>query len=165
MGGARTASSTFLLVNYRLFQPGDFEQLYAIEETCFEPLLRFPRTYIHFLINNPATTTWVAEESGQLTGFAIVVWDEGAAYIETIEVAANHRRKGIGAELLSCVGGSARKAGAQTIWLHVDAENASAIRLYETHGYQREGREDGYYPNGHPALIYAKPIDQPAPET
>jgi len=43
--------------------------------------------------------------------------------------------------LLRLIEGSARAAGAQLIWLHVDAENASAIRLYEAHGYLCERRE------------------------
>jgi ribosomal protein S18 acetylase RimI-like enzyme len=40
----------------------------------------------------------------------------------------------------------------------VDAENASAIRLYERQGYVCEVREENYYPQGRAALIYAKPL-------
>ncbi len=40
------------------------------------------------------------------------------------------------------------------IWLHVEAANASAIRLYEAHDYRCEGRKENYYPLGQAALIY-----------
>jgi ribosomal protein S18 acetylase RimI-like enzyme len=42
------------------------------------------------------------------------------------------------------------------IGLHVDAENAGAIRLYESGGYRLEGRQENYYARGRAALIYSK---------
>ena len=53
------------------------------------------------------------------------------AYIATIEVLPMFRRQGIGAELLRRLEGSANAERAIAIWLHVDMENAAAIRLYE----------------------------------
>jgi ribosomal protein S18 acetylase RimI-like enzyme len=147
-------------VNYRLYHPGDFAQLYAIEEACFEPPLRFPRAYMRHLVNSQRAAAWVAEKEGKLAGFAIVVWPQEAAgqiaYIETIEVAADWRKQGIGRELLRRVEESSRAAGCSSIWLHVDEENASAIRLYESHGYEPKGREERYYARSRAALIYSK---------
>jgi ribosomal protein S18 acetylase RimI-like enzyme len=53
---------------------------------------------------------------------------------------------------------SSRTAGAAAMWLHVDAENAAAIRVYERSGYGVSGREEDYYGRGRAALIYAKPL-------
>lgn len=151
------------LVHYRLYQSGDFEHLYAIEEACFQPPLRFPRGYMRRLVTSADAATWIAEDNGRLAGFAIVEWagDEFgiAAYIQTLEVAQEQRGQGIGSELMRRMESSARQAGASLIWLHVDAENAGAIRLYEAHGYRFEGRQEGYYTNRHDALIYAKRLD------
>jgi ribosomal-protein-alanine N-acetyltransferase len=147
-------------VNFRLFQPGDFAQLYAIEEACFEPPLRFPRAYMRQLVISQRAATWVAEENGVMAGFAIVkLLEETAgqvAYIETIEVSASQRKQGVGGELLRRVEDTARAFGSTGIWLHVDVENAPAIRLYEAHGYIQQGREDHYYAHRHAALVYAK---------
>jgi [ribosomal protein S18]-alanine N-acetyltransferase len=147
-------------VNYRLYEPGDFAQLYAIEETCFEPPLRFPRAYMRRLVNSPRTATWIAEGEDKLAGFAIVEWLQETAgqiaYIETIEVAAGFRKQGVGRELLRLVEQSSREAGAKAIWLHVDEENAPAIRLYEAHEYEPKGRVEGYYAGQRAALIYSK---------
>ena len=147
---------------YRPYRPEDFAALYAIEEACFQPPLRFSRIYMRRLTGSADAATWIAEEEGgAMAGFAIVEWSGEAvvsAYIQTIEVAPAKRRLGVGAELMRRVEQSAQKAGAKAIWLHVDAENAGAIRLYEAHGYRREGKEANYYPRGREALIYAKSL-------
>jgi ribosomal protein S18 acetylase RimI-like enzyme len=154
---------------YRAYRPEDFDALYAIEEACFQPPLRFDRAYMRRLVSSSDAATWIAEaEAGQMAGFAIVEWSEEAgacvAYIQTIEVAPEKRRLGVGAELMRRVEQSAQSAGAAAIWLHVDAENANAIRLYEACGYRRKGREANYYPRGRAALIYAKPLEHPVEE-
>ncbi|MGB7547149.1 MAG: N-acetyltransferase [Terracidiphilus sp.] len=145
---------------YRLYASEDFGALYAIEETCFQPPFRFGRGYMRHLVERPNTATWIAEENGTMAGFAIVEWTRktgGAiAYIQTIEVTPEQRGGGIGAELLRRVEGSARAADAAVLWLHVDAGNTRAIRLYEAQGYFCEGRQEDYYAPGRAALIYRK---------
>ena len=149
-------------MHYRLFEPGDFDDLYAIEEVCFQPPHRFSRRYMRHLVQQSRAATWVAEESFCLSGFAIVEWStQGAgvvAYIATIEVLPQVRCRGIGSELLRRVEGSAHAEGASEIWLHVDAENGSAIRLYEAFGYCSVGRAEHYYARGRAAKIYKKQL-------
>ena len=147
---------------YRPYESGDFAALYAVEELCFEPPFRFSRAYMRQLVHHRDAATWIAEEAARLAGFAIVEWagepDETAAYIATIEVHPAWRRRGIGAELLRRVEASAIAAGAQTIWLHVDAENSAAIRLYESRDYLRQGREERFYTRHRAALVYSKKL-------
>ena len=151
---------------YRFYTPQDFDALYALEELCFEPPVRYSRRYMRLLVSRSNSATWIAEEDGRMTGFAIVEWAERkngvTAYIQTIEVAPEARNRGVGRELLSRIEGSARLAGACLIWLHVDVTNAGAIRLYEVNGYRCEGRQENYYPRGHSALIYGKRLDTDA---
>ena len=98
-----------------------------------------------------------------MAGFAIVEWSarkgESRAYIQTIEVAPEARRGGVGRELLNRIEGSAREAGVGSIWLHVEADNAGAIRLYEAHGYRCQGRKENFYPLGQAALVYMKELE------
>jgi ribosomal protein S18 acetylase RimI-like enzyme len=147
---------------YRLYQPGDFPALYAIEEACFQPPFRFGRRYMRQIVDNPDSATWIAEQDGRMAGFAIVEWvqDEDAtvAYIQTIEVAAEQRSQGVGGELLRNVEASARAAGAHSIWLHVDVENSAAIRLYERSGYASQGRAEHYYARNRAAVVYSKSL-------
>jgi [ribosomal protein S18]-alanine N-acetyltransferase len=151
---------------YRLFQPSDFAPLYAIEELCFEPPFRFSRALMRQLTQSSRHATWIAEEDGQMTGFAIIDLDpaEGApaAYIQTLEVTPARRGQGIGAELLRRIEASAIEAGTHSIGLHVDTENSSAIRLYEAYGYTRQGREENYYARCRAAFVYRKVLSNSA---
>ncbi len=145
---------------YRLYKPEDFDALYALEELCFEPPSRFGRRYMRLLVSRANATAWIAEEDGRLWGFAIVECAEErrgvTAYIQTIEVAPEARGCGVGGALLGRIEGSARAAAAGLIWLHVEAANTGAIRLYEARGYACDGRQENYYPHGRAALIYVK---------
>jgi [ribosomal protein S18]-alanine N-acetyltransferase len=155
-------SVTFACVQFRLYHPGDFEQLYAIEEACFDSVLRFDRRYMKQLTERNSSVTWTAEQDGRLAGFVIVEWTHMlrgiVAYIQTIEVDPDFRRRGVARELMRLAEDSARKAHATYIWLHVDETNEAAIALYRACGYERHGRHDHYYENGHNAEIYAKPL-------
>ena len=152
-------------MRYRLFQPDDFDDLYAIEEICFQPPQRFSRRYLRELTGATDTATWIAfDERDRMAGFAVVEWTPQAlgivAYIATIEVLPEYRGLGIGAELLRRLEGSANAERADTVWLHVDIENISAIRLYERLGYRNTGRADHYYARNRPAAIYVKRLFQ-----
>ncbi len=149
-------------MQYRLYQPADFAQLYAVEEICFQPLYRFSRSYMRQVVTSPDTATWMAEEGGTITGFAVVERslesNPSTSYIQTIEVLPEFRRLGVAGELMRRLEDSAIKTGARLIWLHVDVENTAALHLYEVHGYARQGREENYYPRGRAALIYVKSL-------
>ena len=105
---------------------------------------------------------WIAEAGQHLVGFSILAWSGPkaalAAYLETIEVLAEYRGRGLGRELLMRCEASAVEAGVGAIALHVDAENSAAIRMYESLGYRYVAREEDFYPLGRAALIYRKPL-------
>ena len=148
---------------YRLYIPKDFAALYAIEELCFQPEFRFSRKYMQQIVNHSNSVTWIAEEDGRMGGFAIAEFARKAGgtigYIQTIEVAPERRKQGIGPGTLAPRRRLRRAASAQAMWLHVHAENDPAIRLYETNGYLREGGEEDYYAPGHAALVYVKALE------
>ena len=145
--------------DYRLFQPDDFDDLYAVEEVCFQPPQRFSRRYMRYLVSiaDRHVDSW---KDSRIAGFAIVEWsklgEHVVAYIATIEVLPQMRCHGVGAELLRRIEGSANAERAIEVWLHVDMENTSAIRLYESFGYSNSGRADHYYARGRAAKIYIK---------
>ncbi len=148
---------------FRLYLPEDLPEIYAIEEICFRPPMRFSRRYVRRLVESADTVTWVAEEEGRMAGFAIEDFgrdEDGVfAYIQTIEVLPEMRGRGAGNELLRRLEASALERAAGAIWLHVESQNAGAIRLYEAHGYRCEGRRENYYARGKAGLIYRKMLD------
>lgn len=150
-------------MQYRRYLPEDFSALYRLEEQCFSPRERFPRTMMRRLVATPSTATWMAfsaagSQSGEknLAGFAIVEWSRSeAAYLHTLEVAPEHRRAGVGRELLrSCIA-SARAAEVRLFWLHVAEENLAARALYRSLGFVEQEREEHYYGRGRHALVCA----------
>jgi ribosomal-protein-alanine N-acetyltransferase len=147
---------------YRLHKPADFDALYAIETVCFQPPLRFTRRYLRSLIDAPDSATWIAEEDSRPIAFAVLEWfgngPEITAYLQTIEVLSAYRGRGVATELLRHVEDSARQARSSSLWLHVDAANSNAIRLYEKHHFALESRKAHYYGPGTEALIYRKAL-------
>jgi ribosomal-protein-alanine N-acetyltransferase len=147
---------------FRTYTPDDFDALYALEERCFDPTFRFPRPTLRSLVRRPNSATWIAEDDESVAGFAIIHWNKKEpgtpAYIQTIEVDPDARNRGVGGELLRRIEQAAREAGATLIWLHVDAKNADAVRLYERRGFCLNGREEDFYPMGRAALIYIKEL-------
>ena len=158
MGNARVSETA--LIDYRLYRADDFAPLYAIEQTCFHPPLRFGRPYMRQLVESPSSITWVAGENDSMAGFAIAELNlepnYPTAYIPTLEVCPELRRCGIGRELLHRIEQSALAAGAALLWLHVDAENDAAVRLYRAHGFELKGRHEHYYARSRAAEVYAK---------
>jgi len=88
---------------------------------------------------------WIAEQDGRVAGFLIgrVVADEFE--ILNMGVAAACRRQGIASRLVREALERARMAGARNAHLEVRASNEAAISLYRRHGFQQQGRRDGYY--------------------
>jgi ribosomal protein S18 acetylase RimI-like enzyme len=154
-------------MHYRLYLPEDFPALYDLEELCFSPPQRFSRSLMRQLLQRKHSATWIAEDHGIMTGFAIVAWEkedgELLAYIQTIEVTPSHRSRGIARTLLARAESSAQAAGATLIWLHVDEENLPAVSLYEARRYKCVGREEDFYAPGQAALLYAKALSPAKP--
>jgi [ribosomal protein S18]-alanine N-acetyltransferase len=153
-------------LRYRLYKPEDFEPIYAIEEMCFAPPFRFSRAMMRGMTRDARSVTWIAEDDGGMAGFAIVDLNlrgqSHSAYIPTIEVLPERRGTGIASALLDRIERSARDAGARAITLHVDTENAAAIRLYEAHGYVKQRKTEDFYPRGRAAYVYCKTLKSDA---
>lgn len=109
-------------------------------------------------------TRWyvVAVDGDEVVGYAgLCVYAPDQAYVQTIGVAADHQGHGIGNELLIALLGEAVARGARCVDLEVRADNEVAIKLYEKHGFQRQGVRRGYYqPSGADALVMRRSVDR-----
>jgi len=146
----------------RLFDASDLRALYAIEEACFEPAVRFSRSLMRSLAHDPNCRTWLGIVDNVRVGFAMVGLrgdeDASAAYIWTIEVLPAFRRMGVARALLMRVEESTREAGCAAMELHVSERNADGVALYEAAEYVRMGVEAEYYGRGEDAFRYRKAI-------
>jgi len=100
-------------------------------------------------------TRWyvVAEEAGDLVGYAGLFATRHEADVQTVAVAPGAQGRGIGALLVRALLDEAGRRGARTVSLEVRAENAGAQRLYERAGFGTVARRKGYYGPGLDAVI------------
>lgn len=101
---------------YRPYKPADFSALYALEELCFEPPIRYSRFYLRRLIASPDAATWIAEEDATMGGFVVIEWYEDAEAPSFPASLAPRQELAAGLELLGDQSGrGGRIAYVQTI--------------------------------------------------
>jgi len=87
----------------------------------------------------------VIEDEGALRAFLIARFSQAECELENLVVAATHRRRGFGANLLTSLIASAGQRNVGRIFLEVRESNMSARLLYEKLGFQLSGRRKAYY--------------------
>ncbi len=103
------------------------------------------------------TAFFIAETNGEIAGYIGIdtVLDEG--YITNVAVFPELRKRGVASALLTYTENYARRKGLSFITLEVRISNTSAIKLYEKHGFKKEGQRKNFYINPtEDALILTK---------
>src|SRR5579871_6030358 len=99
---------------------------------------------------------------GAMRGFVLARQAADEAEILTIAVARAAQGHGLGRALMAYALRQAANAGARTLFLEVDADNAPAIALYRRHGFATVGERPGYYRRKDggraTALVMSRPI-------
>ena len=93
---------------------------------------------------------------GAVVGYAGLCDYPDEAFVQTIAVAPSAQGAGLGARLLTDLLEEAERRRQRVVSLEVRADNASAQRLYERHGFARSGIRRGYYPGGVDALVLTR---------
>ena len=107
----------------------------------------------------PNTAHYIAAEfEGQLIAYAGIFYVADVADIHTITVASDHRRKGIGRELLKRLIDWARVKNAQAIMLEMRLGNDRARPLYESFGFVEISKRENYYGPGLTAVVMRKEL-------
>lgn len=75
---------------------------------------------------------------GYIWAYRISFRDEDRVYVSEVHVSEKCRGQGIGHLLLAAVEAEAREMGVPALYIHAEADNAGAIRLYEREGYRME---------------------------
>src|ERR1700734_1233394 len=116
------------------------------------------------LIASPSTLAAAALDpaNGRLRGFILSRLATDEAEILTIAVEAASQGKGVGRALLSENLRQASNAGARTMFLEVDKDNAPALALYQRLGFVKVGERLGYYRRNDgrqaPAVVMCKAL-------
>jgi ribosomal-protein-alanine N-acetyltransferase len=83
--------------------------------------------------------------SGEVVGFAVAGLVPPEAELESIAVARDAQRHGLGRQLLIALVGELTHAGVEELLLEVRASNVIAIRFYEAQNFKQTGVRARYY--------------------
>jgi ribosomal-protein-alanine N-acetyltransferase len=116
--------------------------------------------HCYYLVAVPADG---APLSGDIAGYAGLLAPRGAKEgdIQTIAVAPEARRRGLGRVLMTSLLNEARRRGAREVFLEVRADNPNAEALYASLGFERLGVRPGYYqPDNVDAIVMRAAVPQ-----
>ncbi len=117
------------------------------------------------LLGSPGVFALAAVDQGPV-GLILMRAVAGEAEVLTLAVEPAHRRRGVARALLEAGLAQAAVAGAQTCFLEVAADNAAAIALYRSAGFEPAGRRAGYYQRpaaAVDALLLRRALNSPRP--
>jgi len=137
----------------------DLDQLVALEKTCFDTDQLSRRSFKHW-ISTEHRALLVAEQEKIISGYVLIIYHPGTrlARVYSLAVAPTQRGTGVAKLLMSAGEQAANDAGRLYLRLEVSVDNISAIKLYETLGYQKFGIYRDYYEDHKDALRYQKRI-------
>ena len=158
-----------VIVNYTLrrFKPSDVERVMHINRVCL------PENYTTFFFMNlyqrfPETFI-VAEENGKVVGYIMCRIETGIpsfkllgitrkGHVISIAVLPEHRREGIGYELVQEAMRAMVNYKAKECYLEVRASNVAAVSLYRKMGFEIARTAKGYYADGEAACVMARKL-------
>jgi GNAT superfamily N-acetyltransferase len=101
---------------------------------------------LEWISADPSSELFVAEVAGELAGLGglhvlpLVEHDEVGCMLTAMVVAAKHRRRGVGRELVAAVEREARSRGCARLVLSSADRRADAHAFYESLGFRATGR-------------------------
>jgi [ribosomal protein S18]-alanine N-acetyltransferase len=146
----------------RAYAPGDFDQLYEIDQICYEPAIAYSRRELRNYMRFPGATCVVAEIGGKITGFCLAAWQDEIGYIVTMDVLPSYRRLGMASALLRDVEQKLQDNDVQAIWLETATENDPAIAFWQKNGFRKIRVRKRYYPGRRDAYSMTKLISPPS---
>ncbi len=105
----------------------------------------WPEAEIAACCGNERRALLQAKDGARLHGFALLQFAAGEAEILAVAVATESRRQGCAASLLRAAINLCVSKFVTCIYLEVAESNRSALRLYETFGFEAAGRRENYY--------------------
>lgn len=135
----------------------DVSTLHKIEKKCFGRR-GFSKAHIIWTLKNPQGSTYLYYVDGHPVGTVMLRKEGEVGRVVSLGVLPDHRRQGIGAELMRQAEEFMRDKGARVMLLEVGVHNESAIAFYERLGYATDGLLKGYYSWGEDACLMRKAL-------
>ncbi len=142
------------MIEYMPLNPQHIDGLVTVEEECFSS--GYARNTFEKELQNKLAFYTVAEENGEILGYA-GLWNMcGSADIMNVGVRPVHRRKGIAEGMLKKLEEYCRENDVFEINLEVRVGNIPARTLYKKAGFEEIAVRKGYYDGKEDAVIMKK---------
>ncbi|MGH9481493.1 MAG: GNAT family N-acetyltransferase [Terriglobales bacterium] len=135
----------------------DLAAIYALDQRCFAPGIAYSTAEMRAMLLRRGFHAAI-EAGGELGGFILTEMNRGHGHVITLDVAPEHRRRGLGLALMRAAEDHYRATGARGMSLEVAVNNAGALAFYTRLGYRVARRLPGYYARDLDALRLEKPL-------
>lgn len=132
-------------ITIRQYEAKDFAALHTLDQACFPPGISYSKFSLQYFLNLPAADCLVAQAGKSIAGFILAESNPPLAHIITLDVAAAHRRDGVGSKLLAEIEEHFRYKGVHAVLLETAVDNESGIAFWQHHGYRTEAVLKRYY--------------------
>lgn len=138
--------------------PADFDEILALEKVSFNEYDMMNRDDLYWYLERYGNGFYKIIEAGCFAGYILFFIEEGQGYMESIAIDRKFRGQGIADSAVEFMVSRLKGDGVPVLKLHVRSENSAAIALYEKHGFEFTGTEDGIYADGSPACVYTRSL-------
>jgi len=135
-------------ITIRQFDAKDFPALFKLDQKCFPPGIAYSKTMLKHFMAQPGAECLVAMNGNEIVAFLLTEENPPLGHVMTLDVAEEHRRKGIGSFLLRESESNLRFRGVRTMLLETATTNEAGVAFWQRHGYRIEAVLKNYYP-GH----------------
>jgi ribosomal protein S18 acetylase RimI-like enzyme len=116
-----------------------------------------PARVQHF-ISGTESSVVVARRERRIAAFGIMHFGDEVAHLNLLAVAPEHRRQGLGRQLMQWLTTTAIEAGVFTINLELRTRNEAAKLFYQRLGFAQLGVVQGYYQGREAALRMSRQL-------
>jgi [ribosomal protein S18]-alanine N-acetyltransferase len=144
-----------------LVQPlglADLNECWRLDQLCFSDGEAYDRETLRYLLSHTKSSCFkVVTPQNEMLAFIIgMIEPDHTGHVVALGVAAEHRVRGYGYQLMDAIEESFLKNGIRTVRLEVRTTNEPAQRLYFKLGYRIVRRMPSYYTSGDDGYLMVK---------
>jgi [ribosomal protein S18]-alanine N-acetyltransferase len=132
-------------ITLRAYEQRDFAALHRLDQSCFAPGIAYSRTTLHYFLTLQSAECTVAVDGKSILGFILSEQNPPLAHVITLDVANEHRRRGVGSALLLEHERNLTLHRVRHILIETAIDNVPAVAFWQRHGYRIEAVLKRYY--------------------
>lgn len=136
----------------------DINDCWRLDQRCFSDGEAYDRETIRYLLSHHQAVCYKAVSvANEMTAFVVgMIEPDRTGHVVALGVDPDHRRQGLGRDLMNAVEQGFFKNGITTVRLEVRTSNDTAQKLYFNLGYKIVRRMPRYYTSGDDGYLMVK---------